>query len=93
MTGWQTNFSPLTDGEVAMQANNSACSSVICSATGSTITYAGAAPGLVAGVTQINLLLNGSFPVVGPTNLPMVVIEGPIFITGPDIFVPVFITQ
>jgi uncharacterized protein (TIGR03437 family) len=72
-TGWQSSFAPLTDGQVALQANN-ACNSSICSASLGAIVYAGAAPGIVAGVTQFNLKLNGSPQPVSVTNLQQVTI-------------------
>jgi uncharacterized protein (TIGR03437 family) len=72
VTGFQSSFAPLSDGQVATVANNDACfalESAGCSITAQTINffhlgmlsipttvlYAGAAPGMVAGVTQFNL--------------------------------------
>jgi uncharacterized protein (TIGR03437 family) len=73
VTGFQFNFAPLADGQVATVANNDACyalESAGCSITAegvitigvgifpsipTTVVYAGAAPGMVAGVTQFNL--------------------------------------
>ncbi len=55
-TGWQSSFAPLTDGQVALQAIN-ACPTSNCFASQGNIVYAGAAPGIVAGVTQFNLQL------------------------------------
>jgi uncharacterized protein (TIGR03437 family) len=60
VTGFQSNFSPLADGQVATAAQN-LC--VPCSATVRTagfpwnpiVTYGGAAFGMVAGISQINL--------------------------------------
>jgi uncharacterized protein (TIGR03437 family) len=72
-TGWQSSFTPLTDGQVALQANN-VCNASICSASQGAIVYAGAAPGIVAGVTQFNLKLNGSPQPVSVTNLQQVTI-------------------
>jgi uncharacterized protein (TIGR03437 family) len=62
-TGWQSNFSPLADGQVATVAQNSCLSS--CQAIPQnaqnpqnfTVQYAGPAPGFVAGVTQFNVHL------------------------------------
>ncbi len=72
VTGFQFNFAPLADGQVATVANNDACfalESAQCSISAetvalfhagsaslpTTVVYAGAAPGIVAGVTQFNL--------------------------------------
>jgi uncharacterized protein (TIGR03437 family) len=70
MTGFQSSFAPLSDGQVATVANNDACaleSGCTITAEGvigahppnpsipATVLYAGAAPGMVAGVTQFNL--------------------------------------
>jgi uncharacterized protein (TIGR03437 family) len=72
VTGFQFNFAPLADGQVATVANNDACfalESAGCSITAetvalfqlgslsipTTVVYAGAAPGMVTGVTQFNL--------------------------------------
>lgn len=60
-TGWQNYFAGLADGQVAATAQN-ACA-YVCQAsveTGgfpwiATVLYGGAAPGIVAGVSQINL--------------------------------------
>jgi uncharacterized protein (TIGR03437 family) len=71
VTGFQSSFAPLTDGQVATVANNDACTLALgCSAAAATIggasqlvsiaatvLYAGAAPGIVAGVTQFNVQL------------------------------------
>ena len=70
VTGFQSSFAPLADGQVATVADNDACAlesgCMITAATvaffqlgplsiPATVTYAGAAPGIVAGVTQFNL--------------------------------------
>jgi uncharacterized protein (TIGR03437 family) len=70
VTGFQSSFAPLTDGQVASVANNDACALESgCAITAeavigahppnpsipTTVVYAGAAPGMVAGVTQFNL--------------------------------------
>jgi uncharacterized protein (TIGR03437 family) len=72
VTGFQSSFAPLTDGQVATVANNDACVLAFlgCTITAvgvvnpypasflsipTTVVYAGAAPGMVAGVTQFNL--------------------------------------
>jgi uncharacterized protein (TIGR03437 family) len=73
VTGFQFNFAPLVDGQVATVANNDACfalESAGCAITTeglfgphappsipTTVLYAGSAPGMVAGVTQFNLLV------------------------------------
>ncbi len=63
-TGWQSNFSPLADGQVATTAENTyKCSGSpgVCQVGGTSaspqlsVLYAGAAPGIVAGVTQFNV--------------------------------------
>ncbi len=70
VTGFQSSFAPLADGQVANVANNNACALARgCTITAQTVAYfhlgslsipttvlyAGAAPGMVAGVTQFNL--------------------------------------
>jgi uncharacterized protein (TIGR03437 family) len=71
VTGFQSSFAPLADGQVAMVADNDACAlapecTITATTPGSgllppslsipaTVLYAGAAPGIVAGVTQFNL--------------------------------------
>jgi uncharacterized protein (TIGR03437 family) len=55
-TGWQSNFYPLTDGQVATKASD-VCPCLMVSPSNATILYAGAAPGIVAGVTQFNVML------------------------------------
>jgi uncharacterized protein (TIGR03437 family) len=72
VTGFQFNFAPLADGQIATVANNDGCfalESAQCSISAetvallrggsasvpTTVVYAGAAPGIVAGVTQFNL--------------------------------------
>jgi uncharacterized protein (TIGR03437 family) len=70
VTGFQSSFAPLADGQVATVANNDACALESgCTINAQTINffhlgmlsipttvlYAGAAPGMVAGVTQFNL--------------------------------------
>jgi uncharacterized protein (TIGR03437 family) len=53
-TGWQSNFSPLADGQVATSAED-ICQGSCQGSTGDTVLYGGAAPGIVAGVTQFNV--------------------------------------
>jgi uncharacterized protein (TIGR03437 family) len=72
VTGFQFNFAPLADGQIATVANNDGCfalESAQCSISAETVAllglesaslpvtvvYAGAAPEIVAGVTQFNL--------------------------------------
>jgi uncharacterized protein (TIGR03437 family) len=69
VTGFQSSFAPLADGQVATVANNYGCALPGCTITAQTIDffqlgsrsvpttvmYAGASPGMVAGVTQFNL--------------------------------------
>lgn len=68
-TGWQSNFSPFADGQVATAAQNicpaptNAEAPIACQVTPppgvyapqATVLYGGAAPGIVAGVTQFNV--------------------------------------
>ena len=69
-TGFQTYFANLVDGQIATQAEAIFCPDGTCVASKGTILYEGAAPGIVAGVTQINLQLNASGPqVVSVTGL------------------------
>jgi uncharacterized protein (TIGR03437 family) len=73
-TGWQSNFSPLADGQVPTVAQDfclGACRAGAGTAVSVpfrnpisipvTVLYGGAAPELVAGVTQFNVQL-GAFP-------------------------------
>lgn len=71
-TGWQSNFSPLADGQVANAAKDTcldACQiqQLFNPGVGNpvgpagTVLYGGAAPGIVAGVTQFNVLI-GAYP-------------------------------
>jgi uncharacterized protein (TIGR03437 family) len=72
VTGFQFNFAPLADGQVATVANNDACYAlqsagcsisaetvallgVVSASLPTTVVYAGAAPGMVAGATQFNV--------------------------------------
>jgi uncharacterized protein (TIGR03437 family) len=73
-TGWQSSFTPLTDGQIASQAMNT-CASNICFASQGAIVYAGAAPGIVAGVTQFNLQLNAGAQPVAIKNLQQVTVS------------------
>jgi uncharacterized protein (TIGR03437 family) len=59
-TGWQSSFYPLTDGQVANAALD-ACFGICKGATGFSILYGGAAPGIVAGVTQFNIRVNSQY--------------------------------
>jgi uncharacterized protein (TIGR03437 family) len=80
-TGWQANFSPLADGQVATTARDfCALGCQIAPLTNdyalATVPYGGAAPGIVAGVTQFNVQIEGfhagtgtlrfDFEVIGP---------------------------
>jgi uncharacterized protein (TIGR03437 family) len=56
-TGFQTNFYPLADGQVATVAKNFCGSFCTINPPDARIVYAGAAPGIVAGVTQFNVQL------------------------------------
>jgi uncharacterized protein (TIGR03437 family) len=56
-TGWQSDFSPLADGQVATAADD-ACDGSCQGAASFTVVYGGAAPGIVAGVTQFNVRIS-----------------------------------
>ena len=63
-TGWQSNFAPLADGQVATTAQDSCGGNCQVTAVNTpsapanfSVLYGGAAPGLVAGVTQFNVRL------------------------------------
>jgi uncharacterized protein (TIGR03437 family) len=56
-TGFQANFYPLADGQVATVAHDYCLSLCMVNPSTATIVYAGAAPGIVAGVTQFNVQL------------------------------------
>jgi uncharacterized protein (TIGR03437 family) len=64
-TGWQSDFSPLADGQVATGAQDACKNNCYLSVYGSytissfDLLYAGAAPGIVAGVTQFNIRFGG----------------------------------
>ncbi|HUA83079.1 MAG TPA: SBBP repeat-containing protein [Bryobacteraceae bacterium] len=57
-TGLQTNFAPLADGQIATAALD-LCGGA-CASTNGTVLYGGAAPDLVAGVSQFNVQLGTS---------------------------------
>jgi uncharacterized protein (TIGR03437 family) len=61
-TGFQTSFAPLLDGQIPTQAQSVFCPTGTCLAAEGAILYEGAAPGIVAGVTQVNLKLSFSIP-------------------------------
>jgi uncharacterized protein (TIGR03437 family) len=56
-TGFQTNFYPLADGQVATVAHDYCGTLCLVNPPTATIVYGGAAPGIVAGVTQFNVQL------------------------------------
>lgn len=60
-TGFQNYFESVMDGQIVQRANNY-CSKYGCGGFTGTILYLGPAPGLVAGVTQVNLRLDVSGP-------------------------------
>ena len=66
-TGWQSNFSPLADGQVAAVAQDTCHGNCQASWIGvarpvnvpiATVLYGGAAPDIVAGVSQINVRID-----------------------------------
>jgi uncharacterized protein (TIGR03437 family) len=80
-TGWQANFSPLADGQVATTARDFCAlgcqiASFSVDSPPATVSYGGVAPGIVAGVTQFNVHIEGfhagngalrfDFEVIGP---------------------------
>jgi uncharacterized protein (TIGR03437 family) len=93
-TGWQANY-PLADGQVANSAQNICLLNISCPVVqtntiypaSGTVLYAGAAPGVVAGVSQLNIQIGpiqpGSSPfqfnfyVAGPGNLTQTVWVAP----------------
>lgn len=78
VTGFQHDFSPLADGQVATVANNYCLFNCIMddydASAGAAVLYGGPAPGIVAGVTQINLLVP-HFVLLGPTPLNITVYD------------------
>ncbi len=67
-TGWQSDFFQLADGQVATAAlavfSGNCCVSSIQGVSSAAVPYAGAAPGIVAGVSQFNIKL-GTVSTVG----------------------------
>jgi uncharacterized protein (TIGR03437 family) len=72
-TGWQSNFSPLADGQVATSAQDVCHGTCQVSTGGSTVPYGGAAPGIVAGVSQINVHIGALPTPSSPIQLQLVV--------------------
>jgi uncharacterized protein (TIGR03437 family) len=89
VTGWQSNFSPLGDGQVATAAQNACFGS--CQVTVQTaefpwtayVVYGGAAPGIVAGVTQFNVNLGESVGILGSNDYSFVLTGAPTPLTRP----------
>lgn len=85
-TGWQSNFSGLQDGEVATQASDiclgkctasyPTLSPAVSSAIAPSVPYAGAAPGIVAGVTQLNVNI-GALPPSRGAGATTLLVTGP----------------
>jgi len=82
-TGWQSNFAPLVDGQVATAAKDvclgecqvfQICAACPANGPTATVLYGGAAPGIVAGVTQFNIQL-------GQISMPSAFI---FYLTGPS---------
>jgi uncharacterized protein (TIGR03437 family) len=62
-TGWQSSFSGLADGQVATYAQDAClggCAATVQNVPNTTVAYGGAAPGIVAGVTQLNIQLGST---------------------------------
>ena len=85
-TGWQSNFAPLVDGQVATAAQDvchGTCQLLWINVTNSVgvpaarVLYGGAAPDIVAGVSQINVRIDAVPPPPSPslaTQMSLVVI-------------------
>jgi uncharacterized protein (TIGR03437 family) len=81
-TGWQSDFSPLADGQVASMAQN-LCQGGCPLTSGpadAAILYAGAAPGIVAGVTQFNVFL-GTLPALTSVSLLNLSVSNLVFLS------------
>jgi uncharacterized protein (TIGR03437 family) len=80
-TGWQSLFPGLTDGQIATAAWN-LCPGV-CQASDpgfpitATVLYGGAAPGIVAGVTQFNVQIFYSSSSAGAFNQAVLTLTNP----------------
>jgi uncharacterized protein (TIGR03437 family) len=89
-TGWQSVFAPLADGQVAATAQTVCTNAGACpvlpldNVLSGAVLYAGAAPGIVAGVSQLNVeistnaIVSGtpgqfSFTVTGPASVSQTV--------------------
>jgi hypothetical protein len=93
-TGWQSNFSPLGDGQVATVAQDACLGSCVGGAMTlpipfanqiflpATVLYGGDAPGIVAGVTQFNVQL-GTFSASPGSIYFALGVNGPSSTTGP----------
>lgn len=101
-TGWQSTFSPLADGQVATVAQD-ACLGACRASAGTlplpfssqyvlpaTVLYGGAAPGMVAGVTQFNVQL-GAFSATGGIYAFNLTVAGPP-LTGPAVSQTLWVT-
>ena len=92
-TGWQSSFAGLADGQVATTAQD-ACGgdcqvlSLSVDLPGSVVLYGGAAPGIVAGVTQFNVRL-GTLPKSEGTQSETLSLIGPagLFALGQTVWV------
>ena len=61
-TGWQSSFLGFADGQVTTYAQDACfgCSATVQNVPNSRVVYGGAAPGIVAGVTQFNIQLGST---------------------------------
>ena len=95
-TGWQSNFSPLADGQVATVAQDTCLGRCVGSAMTipipfanqigfpATVLYGGDSPGMVAGVTQFNVQLGTFSASAGTGSVYFALgINGPSSTTGP----------
>jgi uncharacterized protein (TIGR03437 family) len=79
-TGWQSSFSPLTDGQADIAAQDACLGNCYAEATIGTdyaVLYGGAAPGIIAGVTQFNVRIGTTIP-ASPS-----AVQIDLFISGP----------
>jgi uncharacterized protein (TIGR03437 family) len=101
-TGWQSSFSSLADGQVATLAQDACLGTCLAGAftvpipfgsqfvLPATVMYGGAAPGIVAGITQFNVQL-GTFSASMGTYYFALSVSGP-SATGPSVSLGIWVT-